>query len=209
MGLHSSLVSSPFFFISVSLFIPQNTAADSGSIYNPHPLLSYAWDPDQPIPSHHRRTTTSFSEAYPPPRPSYNGVNLPQQSPPFNDNPNYPVPDNTNNSGYHNGFQGGYSPTSTTRPNGLAALHSATSYELGPHPADPHSTVLPTPASPTVSSLSVPGYPFSAGASASPGSFQSNNSNTCSERVLGKELFVYGGQGGFVLVLPSSTLFHS
>ncbi|KAF8968403.1 hypothetical protein BDZ97DRAFT_1655223 [Flammula alnicola] len=58
--------------------------ADAGSIYEPHPTLTYSWDPDQP-------------------------------------------------------------------------LHSATSYELGPHPADPHSVVMPAAASPTVSTFSMAG----------------------------------------------------
>ncbi|KIM49433.1 hypothetical protein M413DRAFT_438618 [Hebeloma cylindrosporum] len=166
--------------------------ADSGSIYDPHPALTYFWDPEQPIPPHHRRTTTSFSTVNPPPRPSFSSFN---GGSPTNPNNNFPVPEHSNN-----GFHGPYSPSSSTisRPSGLAALHTATSYELGPHPADPHSTVLPM-SSPTVSSFSGSGYAFSAGASPSSAdrtSYQSVNPNTCRERVLGKELFVYGGQGG-------------
>ncbi|GLB35393.1 hypothetical protein LshimejAT787_0209580 [Lyophyllum shimeji] len=90
--------------------------ADSGSIYEPHPSLTYEWDPD---------------------------VRVPCQ------------------------------PAQPTR-----------SIDLGPHPADPHSTIMPT--SPV---------------SSAPSSFINGNarpsgSNASKEVVRGQEIYVYGGPGG-------------
>ncbi|KAF8232307.1 hypothetical protein L208DRAFT_1272706 [Tricholoma matsutake] len=85
--------------------------ADSGSIYDPHPHLTYEWDPTLRISSH-------------------------------------------------------------TRP-------AKCSFDLGPHPADPHSIVLPS--------------------SPSPASYYASNDNgmtNLSQSVPGQELWVYGGQGG-------------
>lgn len=92
--------------------------ADSGSIYDPHPHLTYEWDPTLRISSH-------------------------------------------------------------TRP-------AKCSFDLGPHPADPHSIVLPS--------------------SPSPASYYASNDNgmtNLSQSVPGQELWVYGGQGGYAL-LPAS-----
>lgn len=86
--------------------------ADSGSIYEPHPTLTYQWDPDQ----------TSHYTA-----------------------------------------------------------HLKRSFDLGPHPADPHSTILPT---------SLNGYGNNH--TRSPGS------NVSKEVVPGQEIYVYGGPGGCV-----------
>ncbi|KAG6919956.1 hypothetical protein DXG01_013305 [Tephrocybe rancida] len=89
--------------------------ADSGSIYEPHPTLTYEWDPDQ---SSH------------------------------------------------------YQPAQSHR-----------SFDLGPHPADPHSVLLPT--SPVSSSN---GY--------EDGYLRTPGSNASKEVVTGHELYVYGGPGG-------------
>jgi len=83
--------------------------ADSGSIYDPHPLLTYEWDPTQDISSRHPRSTTSL--------------------------------------------------------------------DLGPHPADPHSTILPSTS--TITSEPAPSW-----------------EKPCREIVPGHEIYVYPGQGG-------------
>lgn len=123
--------------------------ADSGSIYEPHPTLSYEWDPDF-------RTTSLRTP--PPPRQRGPSVSSGKSS--------------TNGSGFSN---------QPTPP----------SFNLGPHPADPHSTVLPT--SPMASQFStssafgnVPGMPNS----------RNMGPNASREVVTGQELWVYGGQGG-------------
>lgn len=85
-----------------------NAAADAGSIYEPHPILKYEWDPENPLQTSRR----------------------PAQS---------------------NGF-----------------------FDLGPHPADPHTTV---------SSLNVDSN-----------SFKSPSHRT--EHVPGHEIWVYEGIGG-------------
>ncbi|KAF8162955.1 hypothetical protein B0H34DRAFT_301294 [Crassisporium funariophilum] len=137
--------------------------ADSGSIYDPHPVLTYAWDPEQPVPIPQQRRNKSSTPT------DYRAASV-----------------------------------DSGRPSGLSQLHSATSYELGPHPADPHSTILP--ASPTVSSFSV-SNDFQFGPSISNGSEKNGTINgngseskfgpqTCSEKVAGQELWVYGGYGG-------------
>lgn len=101
------------------------------------------------------------------------------------------------------------------RPSSLHQLHSTSSYELGLHPADPHSTLLPT--SPTVPSFSTSHHsnfaPGPNGHGAIHGSVEGNGSwdehrfgpDICTERVPGQELWVYGGHGGFVhLTLPTN-----
>lgn len=60
----------------------------------------------------------------------------------------------------------------------------ARSFNLAPHPADPHSTILPT--SPTGSTLN------------SNGNGKLNGPNARSEIVPGHEIWVYGGHGGQV-----------
>ena len=98
------------------------------------------------------------------------------------------------------------------QPSSLHHLHSVASYELGLHPADPHSTILLT----STPSSSSPQFNLASGASghgATNGSVKGNGSwdehrfglGTCTERVSGQELWVYGGQGGFViLTLPAN-----
>ena len=146
----------------ISIFL---LAADSGSIYDPPPTLSYSWDPDQFVPAH-RRTSNSM----------------------------YP----SKSSGDHQ-----TDSESQRHPSSLHHLHSAASYELGPHPADPHSTIL----LPSTSSH----FNLTSGASshgATNGSVKENGSwdehrfgpGTCTERVSGQELWVYGGQSGFVIL---------
>ncbi|PFH52428.1 hypothetical protein AMATHDRAFT_74220 [Amanita thiersii Skay4041] len=107
--------------------------ADSGSIYEPFPSLTYEWDPDQP--------------------PSY----LIQ--------PQWTASD--------------------------GSTQSASTYELGPHPADPHSTVAPA---------------LSAQASVTSWAWQGVNNggldgkprgiNARSRIVKGQEIYAYAGQSG-------------
>ncbi|KAG6841682.1 hypothetical protein C0991_008320 [Blastosporella zonata] len=89
--------------------------ADASSFYEPHPTLTYEWDPDR-------------SSVYQPAQP-------------------------------------------------------ARSFDLGPHPADPHSTILP--ASPVATSS---GY--------GNGYLRQPGSNASKEIVPGQEIYVYGGPGG-------------
>ncbi|TFK42983.1 hypothetical protein BDQ12DRAFT_677131 [Crucibulum laeve] len=66
------------------------------------------------------------------------------------------------------------------------------SFDLGPHPADPHSTVMP--ASPQKST-----FPSASSLFASPNVRQNGEApgpNASRESVLGQEIWVYGGQGG-------------
>jgi hypothetical protein len=149
-------------------------AADSGSIYDPPPSLSYSWDPDQSAPAH--RTSNS-------------------------------VHPSKSSGDYQND-----SESQRYQSSSLNHLHSVASYELGPHPADPHSTVLLT----STSFTSSPQISLASGASgngATNGSVKGNGSwdehrfgpGTCTERVSGQELWVYGGQGGFVITLFQPT----
>lgn len=91
--------------------------ADAGSIYEPHPHLTYAWDPTLQISGHGRRTRSSF--------------------------------------------------------------------DLGPHPADPHSTILPSSPSSTT------GYYAPS---------DSGKVSSLSQSVPGQEIWVYGGQGGYAVL---------
>jgi hypothetical protein len=146
-------------------------AADSGSIYDPPPTLSYSWDPDQSVPAHHRT------------------------------NPMFPSKSS-----------GDYQTDSESQrqPSSFQHLHSVASYELGLHPADPHSTISLTSMSSQFNLAS-----GASGHGAENGSVKGNGSldehrfgpGTCTERVSGQELWVYGGQGGFVvLTLPANLI---
>jgi hypothetical protein len=149
-------------------------AADSGSIYDPHPTLSYSWNPDQSVAS--CRTSSSVHPS--------------------------------NSSG---DCQNG-SDSSRHQPSGLHPLLSTSSYELGPHPADPHSAVLPT--SIILSSSSQSNFASGAnGQGHKVGNVKGNGNwdehrfepGTCTQRVSGQELWVYGGQGGFVILTSQRT----
>jgi len=96
-------------------------AADSGSIYEPHPTLTYEWDPDKAS---------------------------------------------------HSQFYRGHRP-------------AARSFDLGPHPADPHSTILQNTA--------LAGKPSNGKAPM--------GLNGQSEQVPGQEIWVYGGHGGCAYIL--------
>ncbi|KAF8803514.1 hypothetical protein BYT27DRAFT_7225881 [Phlegmacium glaucopus] len=132
--------------------------ADSGSTYDPHPTLSYSWDPDQPVPPHrHRRMRSSMHR--------HSG-------------------DNQNNC---------ESPTRS-----LHQVQPTASYELGPHPADPHSTVSPGSSLPTSNFVpSANGHETTNGTDNANGSWDEHRfgPSTCTERVPGQELWVYGGRG--------------
>jgi len=115
---------------------------------------------------------------------------------------------------------GDYQNDSESPTRSLHQLQSSSSYELGPHPADPHSTVLPTsltgagsPLSPSLHSNFVPSADEHG---ATDGTDNGNGSwgehrfgpSTCTERVPGQELWVYGGRGRFVyLTLPANVIF--
>lgn len=114
--------------------------ADAGSIYEPHPTLTYEWDPDRNVAG---------------------------------------------------GLQ-----------NETAGTGRRMSFELGPHPADPYSTVQPashvhgmSASSSTSSSASGSYYVNGHNGVRSPGS------NASKEIVPGQEIYVYGGRGGCVLFL--------
>ena len=154
-------VTSFFLLCSASLF-HFLLAADSGSIYDPPPTLSYSWDPDQSVPAHRR----------------------------------------TSNSMYPSKSSGDHQTDSESQ-----RYQPAASYELGPHPADPHSTALliSTPSQFSLASGAnghgttngVKGNGIWGGDRSRPG--------TCTERVSGQELWVYGGQSGFVILTSQRT----
>jgi len=160
-----------FTFVSEHTHWDYPSAADAGSIYEPLPSLTYEWDPDRSMPD----TFSSFTTP--------NGT-LSASSPPTRDRAN-----STATSMFRNGSASG-SPVQTMP-----------SFELGPHPADPHSTVMPTSPSGTAfavqssnSSGSVAGYPF-VGANGLLGG-NASGVNACKEKVPGQEIWVYGGAGG-------------
>ncbi|KAL0947072.1 hypothetical protein HGRIS_013213 [Hohenbuehelia grisea] len=95
--------------------------ADSGSIYEPHPLLKYEWDPSA----------------------------------------------DTNNA--------------HTLQTPITRRSAGPSFDLGPHPADPHSTILPT--SPSSSGFEANGLAYDV-------------PNVVSKEVPGHEFYVYAGHGG-------------
>lgn len=110
---------SPLLSVSNGITCVKNTAdnntgiaSDAGSLYDPHPMLTYKWDPDAAIRL--------------PPHPQQNGA----------------------------------------------------SFNLGPHPADPNASALPSPASNHQNGLPGP--------------------NAQMQHVPGHEIWVYGGAEGFV-----------
>ncbi|KAF9452283.1 hypothetical protein P691DRAFT_795246 [Macrolepiota fuliginosa MF-IS2] len=116
--------------------------ADSGSVYDPHPKLTYEWDPHRPPPS------TLYAQS--------NGTNGPHSVSPQT---------STSSSGNGNGYPS-----------------RGKSFDLGWHPADPHSTALPVSLiSPSVSASTTTG---------------TLGSNANSEDAYGQEIWVYPGAGG-------------
>lgn len=103
-----------------------SAAADSGSIYEPHPVLKFEWDPDLPTKNHSEQTVNKTS-----------------------------------------------------------AELSALPVNLGPHPADPHSTLMPV----SINGVQGNGQP-------------KHGPNTQTQTVAGQEIWVYGGHGGCVCVVP-------
>jgi hypothetical protein len=197
-------------------------AADSGSIYDPHPTLTYTWDPEQPIPIHLRRATTTHTDddaSTTSPTSSSQRTHASSFSsavPPSATSTIFPSPTHVDNAYYPhaypvtppaNGSYGGASSLTRPRPSITAVHHSAISYELGPHPADPHSVAVP--GSSPISSAS-PNYAFPIhdsggfvhnggalpilGASSAEGNGVSPSA--CSQQVRGQELWVYAGTGG-------------
>ncbi|KAF5330481.1 hypothetical protein D9619_005986 [Psilocybe cf. subviscida] len=166
--------------------------ADAGSIYEPSPVLTYTWDPAAPIPQHTKRTNSfsdTESQATRSPRQSFSSSQHAANvfpSPTSHDNNYYPqafakTPPNT----------GSYGEFTAPRPGGLGQLHTAPSYELGPHPADPHAMVMPTSPNGTNGFTNggvSPGMPMP--------NMPSQSSNVFSQRAQGQELWVYGGYGG-------------
>ena len=85
-------------------------------------------------------------------------------------------------------------------------LQGVKSFDLGPHPADPHSTVLP--ASPTGTTFPLSQSPSSTSSHSGFASFPHGGANgygilnggagpnACKETVTGQEIWVYGGSGG-------------
>jgi hypothetical protein len=167
-------------------------AADAGSVYEPSPVLTYTWDPSAPVPEHTKRTNSfSDTESQAPRSPRQSFASSHQAasifpSPTSHDNNYYPqafakTPPNT----------GSYGEFTAPRPSGLGQLHTATSYELGPHPADPHAMVIPTAPNGTNGFAQggiSPGMPMP--------HIAAQNSNVFNQRAEGQELWVYGGYGG-------------
>lgn len=112
--------------------------ADSGSFYEPHPKLTYEWDPDKLTPTTLRELTNGHFVSEAPSSPQ------------------------------------------TSVFNGSSKIRrQATMFDLGPHPADPHSTVLPASSGGNFTSTTVDAGP-----------------NTSKEDSYGQEVWVYGGTSG-------------
>ncbi|KJA20267.1 hypothetical protein HYPSUDRAFT_68674 [Hypholoma sublateritium FD-334 SS-4] len=158
--------------------------ADSGSVYDPHPSIAYTWDPARPVPPHtppHARVRTASAA---------------------------PTSTTTTSSSH------GQTSTSSSGPP-TASSHERSrpsfAFELGPHPADPHSVVIP--GSPAGGFGSAGGFGAAANGSAmampepaSPGT--GSSPSACRQEVKGQELWVYAGAGGtftfwrFALAVP-------
>ncbi|KAF6764847.1 hypothetical protein DFP72DRAFT_985955 [Ephemerocybe angulata] len=156
--------------------------ADAGSIYEPFPMLTYEWDPD-------RGNPTTFA--------SLN------------------INDRLDVNGSASQGRGRSASTATTIPSPVGGggvpddswnkLNGVKSFDLGPHPADPHSTVLPVSPSGTTFTLQ-PSQSSSSGQSAFAafpyggpsgyGLLNGHSPNACQESVSGQEYWVYGGAGG-------------
>ncbi|EAU88219.2 plasma membrane protein [Coprinopsis cinerea okayama7 len=186
--------------------------ADSGSIYEPFPTLTYEWDPDRALPTTFSRFQTTAA--------SSSNLNLTKVE--------------TRN-GAANGQNQGTHAGGNSPPSAWNQLHGVPSFDLGPHPADPHSTLMPatpvagsfvypttsnssvtTGTSPTSShhgsgspptsvtpNDSVPGLPmqtpvanYAIGGPNGHGALNASASPAHSEKVTGQELYVYGGPGG-------------
>ncbi|KAJ2936438.1 hypothetical protein H1R20_g654, partial [Candolleomyces eurysporus] len=163
--------------------------ADSGSLYEPFPLLIYEWDPDRSMP-------TTFS-SFGPPKPS---------SPPNVGLSPSKTRDRSGSSVGRTSNVGNGSSTPTSGSPSWNQLDGVPNFDLGPHPADPHSTVLPT--SPSGTSFPVQssasngsGSGFASFPFGGPGGYGILNgsglgANACKESVTGQEIWVYGGPGG-------------
>jgi len=156
-GAHSQWVYCPRLFTSSGWRVEINLAADSGSIYDPHPTLTYSWNPD-PSAAQESTSVDLLLASRMHRRTESNAIKPHAQEP------------------------------------------SAQSLELGPHPADPHSTILP--AIPTVSNFHGPSFTFSpADVTKTHTRGTSENiyaTRSCSEKALGQELWVYCGTAGWV-----------
>lgn len=129
-------------------------AADSGSIYDPHPVLTYSWDP-------------KFQGGS-----DLNSVDL---------------------EGSHAHKRTESSDLRATPSQSTTVSHRT--YELAPHPADPHSTILPV--SPTTSAFYAPNHVFhKSPVSPANGNFNGSPTTNCSDKAYGQELWVYCGIGG-------------
>ncbi|KAF9484877.1 hypothetical protein BDN70DRAFT_871851, partial [Pholiota conissans] len=225
--------------------------ADSGSIYDPHPVLTYTWDPDQPVPVHLRRTSTTTTTDDDASTSNTNShisgrrkhaasVSSSQPPAPSATSSIFPSPTHVDNAYYPHAYpvtppvNGSYGASSSyttntplsssppSRPSLAAIHHSAISYELGPHPADPHTVVLPA-ASPISGAGGAGGF-HNGGGVGMPmpgngegvtmgGSAHGNGagSNAFRQDVKGQELYVYAGSGGtftfwrFAIKVPLST----
>ena len=118
-----------------------------------------------------------------------------------------PVHRRASNPMYPSKSSGDYQTDSESQrqPTSSSTLHHVASYELGPHPADPHSTILLTSTSSQFNLASgASGHGTTNGSVKGNGCDDRFGPGTCTERVSGQELWVYGGLGGFVILTPPS-----
>jgi len=117
--------------------------ADSGSIYQPPPILSYQWDPDRMAAS-----TLFIGER------------------------GYPASDRSSSSSPQNG-------------------NGQLSFNLGPHPADPHSTGHPgSPISVSTSTSTMASMP---------------GPNSRQKDAYGQDIWFYAGPGAYVTLISAPT----
>lgn len=144
--------------------------ADSGSIYEPYPTLQCEWDPERVLPNTFSRFQSPGSNTH------FKSTNYQSASPVDTRKRSFSfarksrtkdvavgLPGtarsasstapriNTTVRGRNSTTQGEYTPTGPHGPSAWNSLHGVPSFDLGPHPADPHTTLMP--ASPMLSSF--------------------------------------------------------
>ncbi|KAH6919031.1 plasma membrane protein [Coprinopsis sp. MPI-PUGE-AT-0042] len=113
--------------------------SDSGSIYEPFPTLTYEWDPERVLTNTFSRfERSSVSSA--PDLPNRKATDSRKRS--FSLSRMAQGKLNKGEGGTGNGLNTPSSPIGAP-PSAWNTKHGVPSFDLGPHPADPHSTLLP------------------------------------------------------------------
>ncbi|KAF9533418.1 hypothetical protein CPB83DRAFT_845226 [Crepidotus variabilis] len=194
--------------------------SDSSSLYDPHPSLTYTYDPAQQIPTFTRQPSES---QFSPPNSSASASAYPSSPLPSTSSSSFNAAGSNNNT-LNSPRKRGTSFTNS-RSNDRSPIRPSRisiSQELGPHPADPHSTVFPVgnsysgsgsgmPASPMTGNFQGPSFSFGAGSGAGdvkyegsgaggagnghghPPNYPASSQTARTSQVFGQEIWVYGG----------------